>query len=237
MTKNAVDLKNVSLTFSSKTGTVEVLKDINLQIPENQSTALVGPSGSGKSSLLMLIGGLQRSTKGEVKTLGKNLEKLSEKELTKFRGKNLGIVFQAFHLIPTMTAFENVSIPLDISGAPRVDSEANAALVAVSLGHRLHHYPSQLSGGEQQRVALARAIVTQPSLILADEPTGNLDQESGNTVMKMLFDQKKAHESTLIVVTHSLEIAEMCDQTIVLRGGSIVKGKEAQFTNQAMMEK
>ena len=237
MTKIAVELKHVYLTFNTKIGTVEVLKDINLQIPQNKSTALIGPSGSGKSSLLMLIGGLQRATKGEIQALGQNLEQLDENELTKFRGENLGVVFQAFHLIPTMTALENVSIPLDISGAKEVGSRAKAALISVNLGHRLHHYPSQLSGGEQQRVALARAVITQPSLILADEPTGNLDQEAGNTVMQMLFDQKEVHGSTLIVVTHSLELAELCDQTIVLRDGSIISANRGEFTGFMKKEK
>ena len=237
MTKIAVELKHVYLTFNTKIGTVEVLKDINLQIPQNKSTALIGPSGSGKSSLLMLIGGLQRATKGEIQALGQNLEQLDENELTKFRGENLGVVFQAFHLIPTMTALENVSIPLDISGAKEVGSRAKAALISVNLGHRLHHYPSQLSGGEQQRVALARAVITQPSLILADEPTGNLDQEAGNTVMQMLFDQKEVHGSTLIVVTHSSELAELCDQTIVLRDGSIISANRGEFTGFMKKEK
>ena len=219
MTSPIVSLENVGLTLRSGAGEVEILTGISLDVTEGETLALVGPSGSGKSSLLMLIGGLERASTGRVTTLGQELGTLSEDALARLRRGHMGVVFQSFHLIPTLTALENVAVPLELASAPDAVSRAAAQLDAVGLAARAGHYPSQMSGGEQQRVALARATATRPRLILADEPTGNLDSVSGAAIIDLLFDLRAQHGATLILVTHDADLAARCDRTISLRDG------------------
>jgi putative ABC transport system ATP-binding protein len=185
------------------------------------SLALIGPSGSGKSSLLMLMGGLEQATSGSVTALGQNLTAMNEDQLARFRRDNMGVVFQSFHLIPTMTALENVATPLELAGARDAFPRAKAELAAVGLAHRADHYPAQLSGGEQQRVALARAAAPRPRLLLADEPTGNLDATNGAAIIDLLFGLRDRHGATLVMVTHSPELAARCARVIRLRDGRI----------------
>ncbi len=182
---------------------------------------LVGPSGSGKSSLLMILGGLEQASSGVVRVAGQDLTSLGEDALARFRRENMGIVFQSFHLIPTMTALENVATPLELAGAADAFDRAEAELRAVGLADRMGHYPSQLSGGEQQRVALARAAALRPAILLADEPTGNLDGATGQTIMDLLFDLRDRHGSTLVLVTHAPELASRCDRVLHLRDGAL----------------
>ena len=217
----AICLSNVFLSLQSSSGKVQILNDINLQIEEEEAVALVGPSGSGKSSLMMLISGLEHSTKGNINILGQNITQFNEDKLATFRSKNMGVVFQSFHLIPTMSAIENVATPLNIMGEKNADEKALSALNDVGLIGRKSHYPSQLSGGEQQRIALARAIVTKPRILLADEPTGNLDITSGNRVVEILFNFRKRFQATLLIVTHASELAKKCDRQINLKDGKI----------------
>lgn len=217
----AICLSNVFLSLQSSSGKVQILNDINLQIEEEEAVALVGPSGSGKSSLMMLISGLEHSTKGNINILGQNITQFNEDKLATFRSKNMGVVFQSFHLIPTMSAIENVATPLNIMGEKNADEKALSALNDVGLIGRKSHYPSQLSGGEQQRIALARAIVTRPRILLADEPTGNLDITSGNRVVEILFNFRKRFQATLLIVTHASELAKKCDRQINLKDGKI----------------
>ncbi len=217
----AIRLSNVFLSLQSSSGKVQILNDINLQIEEEEAVALVGPSGSGKSSLMMLISGLEHSTKGNINILGQNITQFNEDKLATFRSKNMGVVFQSFHLIPTMSAIENVATPLNIMGEKNADEKALSALNDVGLIGRKSHYPSQLSGGEQQRIALARAIVTRPRILLADEPTGNLDITSGNRVVEILFNFRKRFQATLLIVTHASELAKKCDRQINLKDGKI----------------
>ena len=217
----AIRLSNVFLSLQSSSGKVQILNDINLQIEEEEAVALVGPSGSGKSSLMMLISGLEHSTKGNINILGQNITQFNEDKLATFRSKNMGVVFQSFHLIPTMSAIENVATPLNIMGEKNADEKALSALNDVGLIGRKSHYPSQLSGGEQQRIALARAIVTKPRILLADEPTGNLDITSGNRVVEILFNFRKRFQATLLIVTHASELAKKCDRQINLKDGKI----------------
>lgn len=202
-------------------GRVDILHDISLNVTGGETLGLIGPSGSGKSSLLMLMGGLEQATGGTVEALGQNLTKMNEDQLALFRRDNMGVVFQSFHLIPTMTALENVATPLELAGVPDAFARAEAELAAVGLAHRSGHYPSQMSGGEQQRVALARASAPRPRLLLADEPTGNLDETNGRAIMNLLFDLRDRHGATLIMVTHAPELAERCDRIIRLRDGRI----------------
>ncbi|WP_324753530.1 ABC transporter ATP-binding protein [Roseovarius sp. Pro17] len=219
MTSPIVSLENVGLTLKSGAGEVEILTGISLDVTEGETLALVGPSGSGKSSLLMLIGGLERASTGRVTTLGQELGTLGEDALARLRRGHLGVVFQSFHLIPTLTALENVAVPLELAGAPDAATGAAAQLDAVGLAARAGHYPSQMSGGEQQRVALARATAPRPRLILADEPTGNLDSVTGASIINLLFDLRAQHGATLILVTHDADLAARCDRTISLRDG------------------
>jgi putative ABC transport system ATP-binding protein len=198
-----------------------VLRGITLTVERGQSVGLIGPSGSGKSSLLMLMGGLERPTAGTVRALGHDLGAMDEDALARFRRGSMGVVFQSFHLIPTMTALENVALPLELAGAADAFDRAEAELRAVGLGHRLDHVPAQLSGGEQQRVALARAVVSRPEILLADEPTGNLDAANGAAVMDLLFDLRDRHGATLIMVTHAPELAARCDRVVRLLDGRI----------------
>ena len=196
--------------------------------PRLASSTLVGPSGSGKSSLLMVMGGLEQATGGSVRAMGEDLTRLSEDALARFRRAHMGVVFQSFHLIPTMTALENVATPLELAGARDAFERAREELKAVGLGHRCDHMPAQMSGGEQQRVALARAVVTRPEILLADEPTGNLDQANGAQVMDLLFDLRDRHGSTLVMVTHAPELAERCDRTVHLRDGRILTSAQRE---------
>jgi putative ABC transport system ATP-binding protein len=221
MLKPFIEIKNINLSFMSKAGTVNVLNDVNLDVMQGQAVALVGPSGSGKSSLLMLIGGLEQASSGQIFISSKEIGVLNQSAMTTFRRKMIGVIFQSFHLIPTMTALENVMIPLEIMGADNIADRSNAALGKVGLSQRTSHYPTELSGGEQQRVALARAIVTRPKIILADEPTGNLDKDSGDMVTEMLFDLKTEAGSTMIIVTHSTNLAQQCDRQISISNGQI----------------
>ncbi len=207
-------------------GRVDILHDISLNVLEGETLGLIGPSGSGKSSLLMLMGGLEQATGGQITALGQNLTTMNEDQLALFRRGNMGVVFQSFHLIPTMTALENVATPLELAGIEDAFERAEAELKAVGLGHRAGHYPSQMSGGEQQRVALARASAPRPRILLADEPTGNLDETNGRAIMDMLFDLRDRHGATLIMVTHAPELAERCDRVIRLRDGRIETSAE-----------
>ena len=214
-------LTDVRLTLAGNAGPVEILRGISLAVNAGETVGLVGPSGSGKSSLLMLMGGLDRATGGQVVALGQDLGGMDEDALARFRRGNMGVVFQSFHLIPTMTALENVAIPLELALAPDAFDRARAELVAVGLGHRMDHYPSQLSGGEQQRVALARAAAPRPAILLADEPTGNLDATNDQAIMDLLFGLRDRHGATLGLVTPAPELAARCDRVIRLDDGRL----------------
>ncbi|HEX2890324.1 ABC transporter ATP-binding protein [Vineibacter terrae] len=216
-----IRLRDVHLDMASAAGTVNILRGIDLDVPTGGSTALVGPSGAGKSSLMMVVGGLERATSGTIEVADTALQDMSDDALARFRRDNLGIVFQGFHLIPTMTATENVALPLEFAGVADAFARAEAALRDVGLGHRLTHYPAQLSGGEQQRVAVARAFATRPKLLLADEPTGNLDGATGRQVMTLLFDLTRNAGATLLLITHDPSIAEQCDRVIHIADGRI----------------
>ena len=215
-------LDHVDLHLESEAGSVHILKDISLSLPASRTVGVMGPSGSGKTTLLMVLGGLEKPTSGTVEVAGTALGGLSEDALATFRRDNIGIVFQNFHLIPTMTALENVAIPLEFAGQKDAFKKAEEALTSVGLKERIKHYPGQLSGGEQQRVAIARAFVTTPRLILADEPTGNLDAETGKKVMALMFDMTKKHGTTLILVTHDATLAGTCDVQVRLRDGQVL---------------
>ena len=214
-------LDNVELKLESEAGPVNILKGINLEISAGETVSVVGPSGSGKTSMMMLIGGLEKQTGGRVAVGGQDLTTLNEDGLARFRRDNVGIVFQNFHLVPTMNALENVAIPAELARLDNAFDRARDALGAVGLGHRTSHYPGQLSGGEQQRVALARAIVDGPKLLLADEPTGNLDAKTGDAVIELLFSLRADHGATLILITHNPAIAEKCGRVIELIDGLI----------------
>lgn len=217
-----LDLQDVHLRLNGNAGAVDILRGISLTVTAGESLALIGPSGSGKSSLLMVMAGLERATGGRVGALGQDLTRLDEDALARFRRGNMGVVFQSFHLIPTLTALENVAVPLEIAGEPDAFARARTELGRVGLGPRAGHYPSQLSGGEQQRVALARASVSRPKLLLADEPTGNLDTANGAAIMDLLFDLRDAHGATLVMVTHAPELAARCDRVLKLADGLLV---------------
>jgi len=212
-------LEDVELKLESEAGSVNILKGINLEITAGETVSVVGPSGSGKTSMMMLIGGLERQTAGKIHVAGNDLAALDEDGLARFRRDNVGIVFQNFHLVPTMNALENVAIPVELAGMDNAFDRAASALAAVGLDHRVTHYPGQLSGGEQQRVALARAIVAGPRLLLADEPTGNLDGRTGDSVMELLFSLRADHGATLLLITHNPALAEQCGRVIDLQDG------------------
>jgi putative ABC transport system ATP-binding protein len=227
MTDDILALTEARLTLSGNAGPVEILKGISLSIKRGETVGLVGPSGSGKSSLLMLMGGLERATGGRVLALGQDLTLMDEDALARFRRGTMGVVFQSFHLIPTMTALENVALPLELAGAADAFPRAQAELEAVGLAQRMHHYPSQMSGGEQQRVALARAAAPRPAILLADEPTGNLDGVNGQAIMDLLFGLRDRHGATLVLVTHAPELAARCDRVIRLADGQLAPDLKA----------
>lgn len=221
MTDSVLTIRDVNLSLDGNAGRVDILHDVSLDVAAGETLGLVGPSGSGKSSLLMLMGGLEQATSGSITALGQELTTMSEDQLALFRRDHMGVVFQSFHLIPTMTALENVATPLELAGAHDAFDRAEAELRAVGLADRMNHYPSQMSGGEQQRVALARASSPRPRLLLADEPTGNLDETNGQAIIDLLFDLRDRHGATLIMVTHSHELASRCDRVVRLRDGRI----------------
>ncbi|MBL9033695.1 MAG: ABC transporter ATP-binding protein [Rhodospirillaceae bacterium] len=218
----AIQLEGVHLTLASEAGRVNILQDIGLHIAAGETVSLVGPSGSGKTSLLLLIAGLEQATRGRIAIAGRDITRLPEDELALLRRDRVGIVFQNFHLIPTMTALENVAIPLELAGAADAFARAEAALQSVGLSHRLGHYPSQLSGGEQQRVALARALAPRPQVLLADEPTGNLDHETGARIIELLFAQAHAIDATLLLITHDPALAARCRRQLHMADGRLV---------------
>ncbi|XDA98655.1 ATP-binding cassette domain-containing protein [Sulfitobacter sp. LCG007] len=220
-------LTNAALSLDGNAGRVDILHGITLQVASGETLGLTGPSGSGKSSLLMLMGGLERATGGQVVALGRDLTAMNEDALARFRRAHMGVVFQSFHLIPTMTALENVATPLELAGAPDAFSRAEAELEAVGLAHRAGHYPAQLSGGEQQRVALARASAPRPDILLADEPTGNLDAANGDAIIDLLFGLRDRHGATLVLVTHSRSLANRCDRVIRLTDGRLAEPERA----------
>ena len=216
-----VSIEGLWLTLDSQAGPVDILRGIDLEILSGESVSITGPSGAGKTSLMMIVGGLERPTAGTVHVAGQLLNDQDEDTLSRYRRDNIGIVFQSFHLIPTMSALENVAIPLELSGVPEAFDRAAVELKTVGLEHRVDHYPGQLSGGEQQRVALARAMVTQPNLILADEPTGNLDGDNSVRIMELLFDLCEINKTTLVLITHQLDLAERCSRHVKLSDGVI----------------
>jgi putative ABC transport system ATP-binding protein len=218
-TAPAIQLADVNLALGRGAARVHILKDITLHIGQGEAIGLVGPSGSGKSTLLMVMAGLERPDTGAVHVAGQNLGALDEDGLARFRGRQVGIVFQSFHLIPTMTAVENVAVPLELAGAADAFERAERELVAVGLGERLSHYPAQLSGGEQQRVAIARALAPNPAILVADEPTGNLDESTGKQIIDLLFAGHVERRTTLVLVTHDAALAARCGRVIRMRSG------------------
>jgi putative ABC transport system ATP-binding protein len=227
MTAPVLSLRNATLSLDGNAGRVDILHGISLDIQSGETVGLVGPSGSGKSSLLMLMGGLEQATGGSIHALGQDLSAMNEDALARFRRDHMGVVFQSFHLIPTMTALENVATPLELAGVKDAFERARAELADVGLSQRADHYPSQMSGGEQQRVALARASVARPQILLADEPTGNLDGANGTAIMDLLFGLRDRHGATLVLVTHSNTLAARCDRVIRLEDGLIAKQQKA----------
>lgn len=221
MSDPIISLKDVTLSLNGNAGLVEILHGITMDVMTGETLGLIGPSGSGKSSLLMVMGGLERATSGQISVLGHDLAHLDEDKLAQFRRDSMGIVFQSFHLIPTMTALENVATPLELAGQSNAFDRALEELKNVGLADRADHYPAQMSGGEQQRVALARASAPRPKILLADEPTGNLDGTNGNAIMEMLFNLRDRHGATLVLVTHSTTLANRCDRVIRLTDGQI----------------
>ncbi|HVJ41247.1 MAG TPA: ABC transporter ATP-binding protein [Dongiaceae bacterium] len=217
----AISVTDLHLSLTSDAGMVNILRGIDLTIAAGETVGIVGPSGSGKTSLMLLLAGLEQATRGSLRVAGHDLTTMTEDQLALWRRRDIGIVFQAFHLIPTMTAVENVAVPLELAGRRDAFASARLALESVGLGHRLQHYPAQLSGGEQQRVALARALVGRPKLLLADEPTGNLDHDTGQRVMELIFDLSRAQGSTLVLITHDPALAARCDRILHLADGEI----------------
>ncbi len=216
-----IDLQDVHLSLGRQAARVHILKGISLKVERGEVVGLVGPSGSGKSTLLMTLAGLERADSGSIRIEGQDLNAMNEDALARFRGRRVGIVFQSFHLIPTMTALENVAVPLELAGIPGAHVRAREELAAVGLAERLSHYPGQLSGGEQQRVALARAMAPHPAILVADEPTGNLDETTGATIIDLMFRLRAERGSTLVLVTHDLSLAAKCDRMVRIRSGQI----------------
>jgi putative ABC transport system ATP-binding protein len=220
-----IKLNGIGMSYPVEQSRVSVLKDVNLDIQSGESVAVIGPSGSGKTTLLLLLAGLDHPVTGDIEILGTQLDELSADQLADMRRDRMGIVFQSFHLIPSLSALGNVTLPLEIAGDPKADTKARDMLRRVGLDHREAHYPMQLSGGEQQRVAIARALVHSPPLILADEPTGNLDKDTGRAISDLLFDLHDNLGSTLILVTHDPSLAMRCDRQLRLDGGDLVEGQ------------
>jgi len=218
---SVIALKDVALTLSSRAGPVEILRGVDLAVAQGESIAIVGPSGSGKTSLLMVVAGLEKATRGRVEVAGRDFMNLDEDALALVRGANIGIVFQSFHLVPTMTALENVALPLEFAGKPDAFETAQTVLDEVGLSHRTDHFPAQLSGGEQQRVALARALSPRPQILLADEPTGNLDGKTGDQVVDLMFDLQRRRQATLVLVTHDTRLADRCGRVVRMADGRI----------------
>src|ERR1700723_512390 len=218
---DTIAISNVNLSLGSGAARVHILKDISLRVASGETIGLIGPSGSGKSPLLMVMAGLERPDSGEVVVGGTPFNSPNEDAFARFRGRQVGIVFQSFHLIPTMTALENVAVPLELAGDPDASKRAAQELASVGLGDRLHHYPTQLSGGEQQRVALARALAPDPAILVADEPTGNLDEATGKQIVDLLFTKHAERGMTLVLVTHDTSLAQRCDRVVRLRSGRI----------------
>lgn len=229
-----IRLEDVHLKLASAAGEVNILNGIDLAVAAGETVGLIGPSGSGKTSLMMIVAGLERASKGRVEVAGTAFEGLDEDTLARFRRDHVGIVFQAFHLVPTMTALENVVIPLEFAGVEDAFARARASLEAVGLGRRIGHYPGQLSGGEQQRVALARAFATEPRLLLADEPTGNLDGKTGEALIELIFDLRERRGTTLLLITHDSAIASRCDRIVRLADGRIVGDDRAEAAAAAV---
>lgn len=217
-----IEARDVTLRLGNGDAAVDVLRGLTLDVPAGQRIAILGPSGSGKSSAMAVLSGMERATSGSVRVAGAEFTTMDEDGLARARRGRIGIVLQAFHLIPTMTALENVAVPLELAGEADVQARAKAELDAVGLGHRLHHYPTQLSGGEQQRVAIARALVGRPALIFADEPTGNLDAATGAAIIDLLFGRLTETGATLVLITHDADLAPLCDRIITMRDGLIV---------------
>jgi putative ABC transport system ATP-binding protein len=221
LAKTIIDLKQADLTLGSAAASVHVLKGIDLEIAAGESVGIVGPSGSGKSTLLMVLAGLEKLDSGEINIADAPLHTMSEDQVADFRGRNIGIVFQSFHLIANMTALENVAVPLELANVPNPFEIARRELKSVGLGDRLNHYPGQLSGGEQQRVAIARALAPSPALLIADEPTGNLDTDTGRQIADLLFSKQTERGMTLLLVTHDNALAKRCSRQIRVRSGRI----------------
>ncbi|MEM1288290.1 MAG: ABC transporter ATP-binding protein [Pseudomonadota bacterium] len=221
--RSAINVENVHLSLGQGPARVDILRGATVSVAGGTSVGIVGPSGSGKSTLLMVLAGLERPTSGTVSIGDAVLTDMSEDELAAFRGREIGIVFQSFHLIPTMTALENVAVPLELAGHEDPFGTARAELEAVGLGQRLSHYPTQLSGGEQQRVAVARALAPKPAILVADEPTGNLDGKTGDQIADLLFSAPKERGTTLVLVTHDLDLSHRCERSISIAGGRIVE--------------
>ena len=218
----AIEARNVTLSLGTRDAPTLILKGVDLSIPQGESLAILGPSGSGKSSLMAILSGLERASGGEVRVAGIDYGPLDEDALARARRGRVGIVLQSFHLLPTMTAVENVAVPLELAGFTSAFPRAASELEAVGLGHRLHHYPAQLSGGEQQRVAIARAVAPAPDIIFADEPTGNLDGVTSAAIVDLLFARRAANGATLVIITHDPALAERCDRIVEMRDGRIV---------------
>ena len=218
-----IDARGVTLTLGEGDAATRILHGIDLAVPAGTSVALLGASGSGKSSLMAVLSGLERASGGQVHVAGADFGAMGEDDLARARRGRIGIVLQAFHLLPTMTALENVAVPMELAGVADAFARAEAELASVGLGHRLHHYPTQLSGGEQQRVAIARALAGRPPLVFADEPTGNLDRATGHAIMDLLFERRAATQATLLVITHDPALAERCDRVVELADGRIAR--------------
>jgi putative ABC transport system ATP-binding protein len=221
-----ISLSGINLSLGHGAARVHIHKDVNLEIGRGEAVGLIGPSGSGKSTLLMVMAGLERPDAGTVVVAGEDLGRLNEDRLARFRGRHIGIVFQSFHLVPTMTALENVAVPLELANNRRAFARAAEELAAVGLAERVNHYPAQLSGGEQQRVALARALAPHPAILVADEPTGNLDEATGREIVELLFAGHEKRGTTLVLVTHDPALAKRCDRTVRLRSGHIERAAQ-----------
>jgi putative ABC transport system ATP-binding protein len=234
LTEPIIDLSDVHLTLSSGAGAVHILRGLTLAVENGEAIGLVGPSGSGKSTLLMVLAGLEKASRGGVNVAGHNLTPMSEDALAKFRRDHVGIVFQSFHLVPTMTALENVAVPLEFANRADAFERAAEELSQVGLSHRITHYPGQLSGGEQQRVALARAMAGDPALLLADEPTGNLDQRTGEQIIDLMFELHDRRGATLVLITHDQDLAHRCDRVVHLRDGVIDRTEPGEKPNRRL---